>query len=343
MSVQDTFGTLDGETVQAITLENANGLRARFITYGARLTELWVPDRDGQLADIVLGFETLEAYVNAGGYFGATCGRFGNRIGAGKFRLCDTDVQIDTNEGHNHLHGGEFGFDRKNWNASVTPNSVTFTAVSQDGEMGFPGRCNLAVRYELSDKNQLIVTMTADTDKTTVMNMVHHSYFNLAGQGSGDVLNQQLTLAGSFYTPVDTALIPTGEVIAVSGTPFDFRTPKAIGAEIGKLKSGNGYDHNWCLDGAGSQLRACANVFDPASGRRMTLLTSEPGVQFYAGGYLNDQMTGKQETKLCKFAGFAIETQKFPNAPNFTHFPDCTLQPGETYRHTMEFTFSTSR
>ncbi len=342
------FGTLNGEKVEAVTIANG-ALRAKIITYGARLTELWVPDRDGNLADVVLGFDDLQSYVDTETFFGATFGRYGNRIGGGKFTLEVKAYQVDVNEGRNHLHGGSVGFDRKNWAISeLSANSVTLTAVSDDGEMGFPGRSNLLARYTLTDAGQLLIEMEADTDKVTLMNMVHHSYFNLAGQGSGDVLKQQVRLASNFYVPINDELIATGEIASVAGTPFDFSKAKEIGADIAALEGvggeifegGGGYDHNWCLGGDGSRLRDCAEAYDPASGRRMVMRTTEPGVQFYTGGYLSEKITGKEGKKLCKYAGFTLETQKFPDAPNFAHFPDCILRPGERYHQIMEFSFT---
>ena len=348
MTDTQTFGTHEGQTVEAVTLDNANGLSARFITFGARLVELNVPDRNGSFADVVLGFDTMAEYAATDTYFGATCGRYGNRIAGGRFGLDDHDYTVDLNEGANHLHGGTEGFDRKIWAIDTASDaSVSFTAVSEHGEMGFPGRCNLRSTYRLTDDNRLLVTMEADTTKPTLMNMVHHSYFNLAGQGSGDILGHDLRFASRFYTPVNDALLATGEVLAVAGTPFDFLAAKPIGRDIGKLASvgagifakGGGYDHNWCLDG-GARLHPCVDVTDPASGRRMTMATSEPGVQFYTGGYLSDAVMGKKGRSLCKYAGFTLETQKFPGAPSFGHFPSCRLDPGETYRHEMEFHFS---
>lgn len=346
----EKFGTHDGQDVQVVTLQNANGLKARLITFGARLTELHVPDRDGVMADIVLGFDTLQEYVETDTYFGATCGRYGNRIADGKVEIDGVAYQLDCNEHGNHLHGGKSGFDRKIWAIDrATDREVSFTSVSKDGEMGFPGRSNLRSTYTLTDDNRLRIVMEADTDRTTLMNMVHHSYFNLAGQGSGDVLAQEFCLASHFYTPVNEALLATGEVLAVKDTPFDFSTPKAIGRDIDKLQTvgaeifaeGGGYDHNWCLDAATTPLRPCAVAYDPASGRRLSLSTTEPGVQFYTSGYMSDRVMGKAGKALCKYAGFTLETQKFPGTPNFGHFPDCTLRPGESYRQEMLFTFTT--
>lgn len=345
-----TFGNLGKAPVEEVTLDNGRGIRARLITYGARLTELWVPGRDGRQADIVLGFDTLEEYLATDTYFGATCGRYGNRIRRGRFALDGAAIQVDCNEHGNHLHGGAEGFDRKNWQiADLTATRATFAVDSTAGEMGFPGRANLRATYELTDDNGLRIVMEADTDAPTLMNMVHHSYFNLAGQGSGDVLGQVLRLDAPFYTPVDDELLATGEVLSVAGTPFDFLRAKPIGRDIAALPSvgaeifgeGGGYDHNWCLGGAGSRVRPCAKAWDPASGRMMTLTTTEPGVQFYTGGYLSNAIRGKAGAALCKYAGFTLETQKFPDSPNFAHFPHCRLNPGERYRQEMNFTFTT--
>ena len=336
------YGDLDGRAVHAVHL-SAGSLHARLITYGARLTELWLPGRDGQMADVVLGLDTLEAYRTTPTYFGATCGRYGNRIRDGRFILDGTEVQVDRNEGANHLHGGAEGFDREVWDiAELTESHVVFTATSEAGEMGYPGRLALRTMYALTSDG-LTIEMTAETDAPTVVNIVHHSYFNLAGQGSGDVLGQMLQLDAPFYTPVGEGLIPTGEVRAVAGTAYDFTKAKPIGRDLGAgapaaLKMG--YDHNWCHAG-GSYPRPCATAWDPASGRKFTLTTSEPGVQLYTGGYLSDAIPGKAGKRLCQYAGFTLETQKFPDSPNRPHFPDSRLYPGQTYRHLMHFRFST--
>ena len=338
MTTRTLHGTANGQPVEQVTLTHG-ALTARLITFGARLTELWVPGRDGRLADIVLGCDTLPEYEASEAYFGATCGRYGNRIRKGQFALDGVPHQIDCNEHGNQLHGGIAGFDRKVWSiADLTHSSVVFTALSADGEMGFPGRANLRATYTLTDAG-LTIVMEADTDAPTVMNMVHHSYFNLAGQGSGDVLAQVIRLNAAFYTPVDDQLLATGEILSVKGTALDFTTPKPIGRDITALPMG--YDHNWCIADAGHTLRVAATVWDPASGRKMTLSTTEPGVQFYTGGYLSTAHKGKAGASLCKYAGFALETQKFPDSPNFGHFPHCRLNPGQTYRHEMHFRFTT--
>ena len=337
MTTRTPYGTVDCQPVEQVTLTHG-ALTARLITFGARLTELWVPGRDGTRADIVLGFDTAAEYQTSDAYFGATCGRYGNRIAKGQFALDGTGFQLDCNEGANHLHGGAQGLDRKIWSiADLTDTSVTFTALSPDGEMGFPGRASLSATYTLTDDG-LSIVMQAHTDAPTVMNMVHHSYFNLAGQGSGDVLGQMIRLDAPFYTPVDDALLATGEVLAVKGTAFDFTTAKPIGSDIAALPMG--YDHNWCLGDAGATLRVAATAWDPASGRKLVLTTNEPGVQFYTGGYLTPAHKGKGGAALCKFAGFTLETQMFPGAPNHAHFPSCRLNPGEAYRQEMHFRFT---
>lgn len=335
----EDYGTLDGQPVQAVTLESGP-LRARLVTYGARLTELWVPDRDGTPADIVLGHDTLEQYRATTTYFGATAGRYANRIRQGRFRLIGEDHQLDINEGANHLHGGREGIDRKVWTlADRSATWATLTLASPDGDMGYPGRLDMSATYELTP-DQLRVTMAATTDRPTIVNLVHHSYFNLAGHASGDVLGHELRLPAPFITPVDDELLTTGEVRSVHGTPFDFTAPKPIGRDIAEVLNGAGYDHNWCLDGAGEDLRLAAEVHEPTSGRRMTLHTGEPGVQVYTGGYLSPEVIGKGGIPYDRFAGFTLETQKFPGSPNHPHFPSATLLPGDTYRHAMVFGFS---
>jgi aldose 1-epimerase len=334
------FGTLDGQTVQSVTLGAPDGFHARLISFGARLTELHVPDRSGRLADVVLGYDRLQDYVDSATYFGTTCGRFANRIRDGRLTLDGQTWQLDRNEGPNHLHGGKAGFDRKVWDiADLTDLSVTFAATSEDGEMGYPGRCALRCTYVLDPGGKLSVTMEAETSRTTVMNMVHHSYFNLAGQGSGPVTDQMIRFDSRFHTPVDDALLATGEVLSSTGTPFDFNDAKPIGRDLHQVPGGHGYDHNFCLASA-DPMHPCAEAWDPASGRRMVLTTSEPGVQFYTGGYLTEDMIGKRGRHLCQFAGFTLETQRFPGTPGFGHFPTGRLDPGQTYRHRMEFTFS---
>ncbi|GFE50801.1 aldose 1-epimerase [Roseobacter cerasinus] len=331
---KETFGALQGEPVEAVRLRGG-GLEARLITYGARLTELWVPDAKGDLADVVLGYGNLDGYVQSGAFAGATCGQYANRVAGGRCMIAGKPLQLDRNEGGNHLHGGTAGFDRKLWHiAALEEHSVTFVASTGDGEMGFPGHSNLCVRYSLTGTGMLEIEMTADTDAPTLINMAHHSYFNLSGQGGDDVLDHQLQIAAPFYTPVDGENLATGEIVAVAETPFDFQELKPIGRDIGTL--GGGYDHNWCLTGA----TPAACLFDPISGRRMTLDTNQLGLQVYTGGGFDGTERGKAGQPLGRFAGVALETQVFPCSPNFAHFPNCILQPGEIYRHDMRLTFT---
>ena len=334
----EIIGQVGGTDVQRVAIANG-AVRANLMTFGARLTGLWVPDRAAVASDVVLGFDDLAGYLATDAYFGATCGRFGNRIAGGRFRLGDETHQLDCNEGANHLHGGRAGFDRKVWTlADVTAEAVTFAAVSEDGEMGYPGRCAMQVTYRLTARNALHIAMTATTDRATPINMVHHSYFNLGGAGT--ILDHRLQVNGAFYTPVDDQLLATGAVLPVAGTLFDFRAEKAIGQDI-SAAGAMGYDHNWALGDAGADLRLCARVHESASGRVMTLHTSEPGVQMYTAGTLSDRVIGKGGRPMGQFAGFTLETQKFPCAPNHAHFPDCILRPGQTYDHRMVLAFST--
>ncbi len=334
------FGQVAGQAVRALTMTNAHGLRATVISYGARLTELHVPDSDGRFADIVLGHDRIENYVTGTGCFGATCGRYANRIGGGSIVLDGVRYPLPSNEGANHLHGGPGGFDTKVWDAAVDGNRVVFTATSADGEMGHPGACALRCTYALTDDNQLLITMEAETTKTTVMNMANHAYFNLAGHGAGPVYAQKLQIAAGHYTPVGADMLPTGEVLSVAKTPFDFRVAKPFGQDIAALTATRGYDHNWCLTGGGGGLHDCLMAHDPGSGRRLALRTTEPGVQIYTGGFIAAGTPGKGGVVYGPHAGFAIETQKFPNSPNTAHFPSAVLRPGQQYCHQMEYTFS---
>ncbi len=349
MIIVENFGEVDGKPAHAWRLESTDGLSIRVTDYGARLTELHVPGSSGQTADIVLGFDDVESYVASPAYFGATVGRYGNRITKGQFRLLGTDYQVDCNEGTNHLHGGKNGWDSRIWSADIDEqnNSITFRTSSPDGEMGFPGACDVVSTYQLQD-GQLRIILQAIPNMNTVINMVHHSYYNLAGHASGPVLDQLMQLPSEFYVPVDGQLMPTGEVLRVDGTPYDFREMRAIGARFDDLPplgvdvfpGGSGYDHNWCLRGGTTELIEAAHLHDPASGRRMKLSSTEPGVQMYTGGYLHDQMIGKGAQPYCKYAGFTLETQKFPDSPRLLQFPTTTVMAGETYRHEMLLEFS---
>lgn len=332
-----SIGQIGGTEVHQVTLE-AHGLKLVLLDWGARLAELWVPDAKGTLADIVLGHDSLKDWETHGTYLGATCGRYGNRIAEGRFTLDGKTTQLDRNEGTKTLHGGSRGFDRKSWDiADHSDNHVSFTLTSPDGDMGFPGALQARTTYRI-DAQGLSIEMTATTDAPTVVNLVNHAYFNLAGQGAGDIMGQHLQVEAGHYTPVDDRLIPTGEVLTVSGTAFDFRQPRPIGAQ---LPGPNAFDHNLCLSAAlGSDgLRPCLTATDPASGRRMQLSTTEPGVQLYTGAHFAGG-PGKRGARYPRFAGFAAETQRFPNSPNNPQFPSARLNPGETYRHVMRFDFT---
>ncbi|MEO7910039.1 MAG: aldose epimerase family protein [Roseiflexaceae bacterium] len=346
---REPFGTtLDGKAVERFTLTNANGIELKAISYGGIITSLKVPDRRGKTDDIVLGFDRLDGYLKDPPFFGAIIGRYGNRIGKGQFALDGKTYKLATNNGPNHLHGGVKGFDKVVWTVEpVAPNSLAFSRVSPDGEEGYPGNLRLRVTYTLTDKNQLIVDYRASTDKATPVNLTQHSYFNLAGQGSGDVLGHQLLLHAEQYTPVDETLIPTGELAPVEGTPFDFRKPTAIGARIDndhpQLKAGKGYDHNWVLSRKGSGLQPAASVVEPTTGRTLDIATTEPGIQFYAGNFLDGTLTGKGGAVYKHRTGFCLETQHFPDSPNQPKFPTTTLRPGAEYRSQTVFTFGVAK
>ncbi len=333
----------DGTAVELYTLSNANGMRAEIITYGGAVARLTAPDRTGKFADIVLGMDSLEGYTSEPNYFGALIGRYGNRIGHAAFTLEGKTYQLPKNDGENTLHGGAHGFDKHVWKARVVGNGLELTYVSADGEEGFPGTLTARVVYTLTDQNELKLDYTATTDKPTVVNLTNHSYFNLAG--SGTVLQHQVTILADRFTPVDKGLIPTGELRAVKGTPFDFTAATAIGARIDakdeQIQFGKGYDHNWVLtSGGGSTAKKAAEVFEPTTGRVMEVWTTEPGLQFYTGNFLDGKVTGKGGVAYPFRAAFCMETQHFPDSPNHPKFPTTELKPGKTYRTTTIYKFS---
>ena len=343
---RDTFGkTGDGTPVDVFTLRNASGIEVRAISYGGIITSLKVPDRTGAMGDIVLGFNSLDNYLQDHPFFGAIVGRYGNRIGKGRFTLDGKTFQLATNNGPNHLHGGVRGFDKQVWQGEPMSGraGVTFSRTSPDGEEGYPGTLAVRVSYELTDRNELIVTYHATTDKATPVNLTQHSYFNLAGEGTGDVLQHSLTINADRYTPVDGTLIPTGDLAPVKGTPFDFTTATAIGARINadhpQIKNGQGYDHNFVLNRTGSDLSLAARVVEPTSGRTLEISTTEPGVQFYAGNFLDGKLTGKSGRAYQRRSGFCLETQHFPDSPNKANFPTTIVKPGQEYSSKTVFTF----
>jgi len=348
-NVKETaFGsTPDGTAVRLFTLTNAAGMEVRAITYGLILVSIKVPDRQGRAADVVVGHYDLEGYLTKTRYFGAVVGRYGNRIAGGRIEIDGHPYQLTLNNGPNHLHGGVKGFDKVVWEASVASDprgpSIVFTHTSPDGHEGYPGTVAARVVYTLTDRNELIVEYSATTDKPTVINMTQHSYFNLRGDGSGDIMDHRLTLHADRYTPVDATQIPTGEIASVEGTPFDFRRETRIGERIDgdhpQLKMSAGYDHNFVLTRAGAGLAPAARLVDPTSGRTMEVATTEPGIQFYSGNKLDGSMVGKDGHVYGARTGLCLETQHFPDSPNKPHFPSTVVRPGEEYRSTTVFTF----
>ena len=346
------YGKLpDGTPVEMFTLTNASGIEVKAITYGGIIVSVKTPDRDGRMADIVLGFDSLDGYLTAHPYFGAIVGRYGNRIAKGQFTLEGKTYSLAKNDGPNHLHGGLKGFDKVVWKGRSFKDArgvgVVLTRTSPDGEEGYPGNLTSTITYTLSDRNELKVDYEATTDKTTVHNITQHSYFNLAGAGSGDILGHVMIIDADRFTPVDETLIPTGELAPVEGTPLDFRKPTAIGARIGdaheQLKRGKGYDHNFVLNRKGAGLSRAAVVVDPKSGRALEVSTTEPGVQFYSGNFLDGTIKGKGGHAYALRTGFCLETQHYPDSPNQPSFPTTVLKPGETYKSTTVFMFGVQK
>jgi aldose 1-epimerase len=341
MIEKSDFGTThDGESVEMYTLVNRNGLRARVMTYGATLTELHVPDRNGRLADVVLGFSKFEPYLKGHPFFGSTAGRYANRIGKARFTLNSKVYSLAANNGPNCLHGGLKGFDKRVWKARDVSTSagaaVEFSYNSPDGEEGFPGNLNILVTYTLTHADELRIDYQATTDKDTVVNLTNHSYFNLAGEGELDVLGHILKLNADRYTPVDETSIPIGEIVPVRASVMDFTSPIPIGARWNDLKgTPGGYDHNYVINQIhADELTLAADVSEPGSGRRMRIYTTEPGVQLYTGNFLDGTLTGKSGRSYMKNAGFCLETQHYPDSPNKPQFPSTVLKPGDVYRTT---------
>lgn len=347
--VRKPFGTIDGRPVELFLLTNPRGMKAAITNYGGIVVELWVPDRHGRLADVVLGYPTLEAYVKDSPYFGAIIGRYGNRIGKARFTLGGQEYRLAANDHGNHLHGGIKGFDKVVWEAQPTETpqgpQLKLSYLSKDGEEGYPGNLQVTVTYRLTDDNALEIEYRATTDKPTPVNLTNHSYFNLRGQGEGDILAHELVLCADRFTPVDAGLIPTGELRPVEGTPFDFRTPVAIGKRIDQpdeqLRFGRGYDHNFVLNKQPGEMGLAARVVEPTSGRVMEVLTTEPAVQFYSGNFLDGTNVGKGGKVYRHRYGFCLETQHFPDSPNQPHFPSTILDPGKEYRSRTVYKFST--
>ena len=351
---KQAFGKIqDGQTVDLYVLTNKQGMSAAITNFGATLVSLKVPDRDGKIGDVVLGYDNPADYETGKAYFGGTIGRYGNRIAHGKFTLDGVSYSVPTNDGENSLHGGVRGFNKRVWTAKEVSSSageaLELTYLSKDGEEGYPGNLKVKVVYTvLADQNALKIEYTATTDKATVTNLTNHSYFNLAGQGNGDILQHQLTLFASQFTPVDATLIPTGKLEGVRGTPFDFLQATAIGARINQddqqLKFGKGYDHNWVLDKSSEgALSLAARAYDAQSGRILEVSTTEPGVQFYSGNFLDGSVHGKDGKVYGYRSAFCLETQHFPDSPNHANFPSTVLKPGQTLRSTSVYKFTVQK
>jgi len=346
---REPFGqTADGTAAELFTLTNDAGCEAKITNYGGIVVALTAPDRDGRFADVALGYDTLDEYLADTPYFGALVGRYGNRIAKARFSLGGVEYALAANDGDNSLHGGRVGFDKVVWNAETVEAEggvgVALTYLSADGEEGYPGNLSVKVVYTLTAEGALRIDYTATTDAETVLNLTHHSYFNLAGAGSGEILGHVMQIDADRFTPVDETLIPTGELRPVEGTPMDFRTPTPIGERIEaddeQIRLGGGYDHNWVLNGGGGTLARAARVTEPTSGRVMEVRTTEPGVQFYSGNFLDGSNVGKGGAAYNRRNGFCLETQHFPDSPNQPAFPSTVLKPGETYTQTTIYRFT---
>ena len=342
------FGKLtDGKAAEVYTLKDAD-LEVKLTNYGARIVSIMAKDRDGKAADVVLGYNSVDGYTSEHNktYFGAVVGRYGNRIAGGKFTLDGKTYSIPQNDGNNALHGGPHGFDEQAWTSKQIPNGVEFTLLSKDGDMGFPGNLTAHVRYTLVGA-ALHINYSATTDKPTVLNLTNHSYFNLGGRDSGSILNEVVTINADKYTPVDKNLIPVGGPQPVAGTPFDFTKPTPIGQRIhdnnDQLKIAGGYDHNWVLNGPNGTMKVAAKVYDPKSGRVLTVSTTQPGVQFYTGNFLNGTRKSPTGTPYAKNTGLCLETQHYPDSPNQPSFPTSELKPGQTMHSETVFDFSTQK
>lgn len=339
----EDFGTMDdGSAVQLFTLKNENGMEVSITNFGGIVTSIKVPDKNGDIENIVLGFDDLEKYKAGHPFFGAIAGRYANRIAKGRFELNGEEYELATNDGENHLHGGAEGFDKKLWDAEVNDdeNSVTISYLSPDGEEGYPGNLDVKVTYTLTDDNELKIDYHATTDKSTVLNLTNHSYFNLSGDSSQSILDHKLTINADRYTPVNEGLIPTGELRPVEGTAFDFTEPETVGARIESIPPG--YDHNFVLNNPDSGMRKIVTVEHEESGRIMEVYTDQPGVQFYTGNFLDGTLTGRNGKPIEQYAALCLETQTFPDSPNKPDFPSPVLNPEETYETTTIYQFKVS-
>jgi aldose 1-epimerase len=341
------FGTAPEGAVDLYTLSNANQMSVEILTFGGIIKAIYCPDKNGKIENVILGFNTLKPYLETHPYFGAIVGRYGNRIANGKFNIDGTEYNLATNNSPNHLHGGLKGFDKVIWQAREFKDNekigLELSYLSKDMEEGYPGNLNVKVTYSLNNQNELSIDYEAVTDKKTICNLTNHSYFNLAGEGKGNILNHQLVIHADSITPVNEHLIPTGEPMAVQGTPFDFRSGKKMGEEIDsnneQIKYGGGFDHNFILKGNSESLPIIAKISEPESGREMEILTTEPGVQFYTGNFLDGTLIGSGNQPYQKRAGFCLETQHYPDSPNQPNFPSTILEVGETYKTTTVYRF----
>lgn len=338
----ESWGETDGKQVYLFTLTNSKGNQVKITNYGATVTSWIVPDKEGKMANIVLGFDSLKNYLAGTPYFGAIVGRYGNRIAKGQFTLNGSTYTLATNDGPNHLHGGVKGFDKVVWDAEAdsTGNTLTLRYLSKDGEEGYPGNLTSIVRYTLNDDDELVIEYELETDKPTPVNLTNHAYFNLTGDVSNTILDHLLTIHADEYTPVDATAIPTGEITAVAGTPFDFTSPQRIGARIDQVPGG--YDHNYVLR-SGDGLKLAAVLYDSVSGRNIDTYTTEPGIQFYSGNFLDGSLTLPSGKPIARRTALCLETQHFPDSPNQPSFPTAILNPGEKYTSTTKYTFSVKK
>lgn len=344
------YGKLDdGTDVLLLTLKNKSGMKADIISYGATVVSLTAPDKNNKYDDIVLGYDNLAGYIKDDAYFGSIVGRYGNRIANGQFTLDDKKYQLTINNNENHLHGGKVGFNKKNWELiNISENeigaSAKFKYLSKDGEEGYPGNLELLVTYTLTNDNELKIDYSAKTDKITILNPTHHSYFNLTGNPNNTILDHEIMINANKFTPVNASLIPTGKLENVENTPLDFRKPKKIGKDINadyeQIKLGLGYDHNFVINRTKNDVIKIAEVYEPISGRFMEVFSDQPGVQFYTGNFLNGSAIGKNKIKYNYRTGFCLEAQHFPDSPNQPTFPEVTLKPGEEYKQTTIYKFS---
>lgn len=347
ISKADFEKVVDGKQISLWTLTNANGMEMTVTNYGAKVVSLLVPDKDGKKTDVVTGYKTLAEYEKSKEiFFGAAVGRYGNRIKDGKFLIDSVEYTLDINDGDNHLHGGSKGFYNVVWNAEkVDSSTLVLSYLAADGEQGYPGNMQVTMTYKLTDDNAFEINYEATTDKATIANITHHSYFNLNGEGNGSITDHELFIDASFYTPTDSELIPTGEIALLDSTPLDFRIPTAIGERINDefdaLKLGNGYDHNWVLNNQNQGVRLAATLYAPQTGIFMEVLTDQPAIQFYSGNFMDGTEIGKSGKPYGFREGLCLETQHYPDSPNNSHFPSTVVLPGETYTHTCIYKFST--